>query len=691
MSADRRKFVKMLGAGALAAAFPQSIKRALAIPAHNRTGTIEDVEHIVILMQENRSFDHYFGTLRGVRGFGDPRAVKLPSGEPVWNQPNGTGKVLPFRPNVPDMGSAFLEDTAHNWADTIKAWNNGKYDQWVPQKGTSTMAYMSRKDIPFQFALADAFTICDAYHCSFMGATDPNRYHLWTGWIGNDGKNGGPVLDNSEAGYDWSTYPERLQKAGISWKVYQDVGQGLDQAHYWGWGPPYIGNYGDNSLLYFHQYQNAADGSPLAEGARTGTNISSGGTLFDQFKRDVATNRLPAVSWVVAPEAYSEHPNWTPNYGAWYVSQILDALTDNPELFSKTAFFLMYDENDGFFDHMVPPTPPTSRAQGVSTVDASLEIFNGNAEHSVTGPYGLGIRVPMIVISPWSKGGWVNSEVFDHTSLIQFIEQRFATRHNHLIETNITDWRRAVAGDLTSAFDFKSPNSHKVHLPSTAGYAPTDQLPHPDYVPQVPTLQAVPKQERGVRPARAVPYDLDVSAETDFADGKVTIRFGNSGKAAAVYQVRSGNAQEGPWTYTVSPHARVVESFAVRGKGQAKYDLSVYGPNGYFRLFKGSVESWDKANLSVETNCESDHGLTLDIRNKGRETARVRIFDAYSKRSLERAIAPHQNLIWHYDLEDSYGWYDLSIQVESDPSFKQQLAGHVESGKDSMSDPLLGA
>src|SRR4051812_32094041 len=201
MTTDRRRFLQLLGAGGSAAAFTApfaaSIKRALAIPAHNRTGTIEDVEHIVILMQENRSFDHYFGTLRGVRGFGDPRAVKLPSGEPVWNQPNGTGKVLPFRPNVPDMGSAFLEDTAHNWADTILAWNNGKYDQWVPQKGSSTMAYMTRKDIPFQFALADAFTICDAYHCSFMGATDPNRYHLWTGWIGNDGKNGGPVLDNS--------------------------------------------------------------------------------------------------------------------------------------------------------------------------------------------------------------------------------------------------------------------------------------------------------------------------------------------------------------------------------------------------------------------------------------------------------------------------------------------------------------
>ena len=690
MTTDRRKFVKMLGAGALASAFPASIARALALPAHHRTGTIDDVEHIVILMQENRSFDHYFGTLRGVRGFGDPRAVKLPSGEPVWNQPDGAARVLPFRPDVPDMGLAFLQDTAHNWADTIQAWNNGKYDQWVPQKGTTTMAYLNRKDIPFHFALADAFTICDAYHCSFMGATDPNRYHLWTGWIGNDGKGGGPVLDNSEAGYDWSTYPERLQRAGISWKVYQDAGLGLDAEHFWGWGPPYIGNYGDNSLLYFHQYQNAPAGSPLAEGARTGTNISKGGTLFDQFKADIAANRLPAVSWVVAPEAYSEHPNWPANYGAWYVSQILDALTDNPEVWSKTAFFLMYDENDGFFDHMVPPTPPTSRAQGVSTVDATSEIFTGNAEHSVTGPYGLGVRVPMIVISPWSKGGWVNSEVFDHTSLIQFIEQRFAHHHHGLIETNITPWRRAVSGDLTSAFDFKSPSSAKASLPSTASYVPPDNVTHDDLVPSVPAKQALPKQERGVRPARAVPYDLRAVGEADVADGDVQIRFGNSGKSAAVFQVRSGNTQAGPWTYTVSPHAHFTESWAVRAKGESKYDLSVYGPNGYFRAFKGSIDRWDRANLQVNVDFEYDQGITLDIQNKSHDTARLRIYDAYTKRTLTRALAPHQNLIWHWNLDDSSGWYDLSIEVEGDASFKQQLAGHVESGRDSTSDPLLG-
>ena len=650
MTNDRRKFVKLLGAGALAAAFPQSIKRALAIPAQNCHGTIEDVEHIVILMQENRSFDHYFGTMRGVRGFGDPRAVRLPSGEPVWNQPDGTARVLPFRPDVPDMGLAFLEDTAHNWADTIQAWNNGKYDQWVPQKGNTTMAHLNRQDIPFHFALADAFTICDAYHCSFMGATDPNRYHMWTGWIGNDGKGGGPVLDNSEAGYDWSTYPERLQKAGISWKVYQDKGEGLDQDHYWGWGPPYVGNYGDNSLLYFHQYQNAPEGSPLAVGARSGTDIGKSGTLFDQFQQDVATNRLPAVSWIVAPEAYSEHPNWPANYGAWYVSQILDALTANPEVWSKTAFFLMYDENDGFFDHMVPPTPPTSRAQGLSTVDTTNELFTGNAEHTVTGPYGLGVRVPMIVISPWSKGGWVNSEVFDHTSLIQFIEQRFAGEHPGLIESNITRWRRAVTGDLTSAFDFKTPNPSKVRLPSTAGYVPPDNLTHPDLSPSVPSIQSLPKQEQGVRPARAVPYDLHASAEVDIARGDVKIHFGNSGKAAAVFQVRSGNTQDGPWTYTVGARDHLSETWAVRAQGQTKYDLSVYGPNGYLRSFTGSVDTWDKANLSVSPDFDFDHGVTLEIENKSHETARLHVFDAYTKRALERSLAPRQRLIWHWSL-----------------------------------------
>src|SRR5580692_2447910 len=368
-SSDRRRFLKMLAAGAAAsAALPASIKRALALPANHRTGTIEDVEHVIFFMQENRAFDHYFGSLRGVRGFGDPIVPQLPDGDPVWAQPNGTGKLFPFHPDAPNLGLQFMVDLAHGWTDQHKAWNEGKYDQWVAAKGTTTMAHFTRNDIPFHYALADAFTVCDAYHCSLIGPTDPNRYHMWTGWVGNDGKGGGPVVDNAEAGYDWHTYPERLTNAGISWKVYQDVGDGLDAADFWGFtDDAFIGNFGDNSLLYFHQYQNAPDSSPLAQKARTGTNISQDGTLFDILRQDIKTGKLPQVSWVVAPEAYTEHPNWPANYGAWYVSQVLDALTENPEVWSKTVFIWMFDENDGFFDHVVPPTPPASPSDGIST------------------------------------------------------------------------------------------------------------------------------------------------------------------------------------------------------------------------------------------------------------------------------------------------------------------------------------
>jgi phospholipase C len=689
MASDRRRFLKLLGASAAASAFPGSIQRALAIPAHNRTRSIADVEHIVILMQENRSFDHYFGTMRGVRGFGDPRAVNLPSGDSVFYQPHGTDVILPFHPDAPDLGAAFLEDLPHSWPDTQKAWNGGKYDQWIPNKGTTTMSYLTRNDIPYHFALADAFTVCDAYHCSFMGSTDPNRYHMWTGWLGNDGKNGGPVLDNSEAGYDWRTYPELLQKAGVSWKIYQDQGEGLDAAHYWGWGPPYIGNYGDNSLLYFHQYQNAAPGTPLHERALSGTKITEGGTLFDMFKQDVQSGKLPQVSWIVAPEAYTEHPNWPANYGAWYISQMLDALTANPEVWSKTAFFVMYDENDGFFDHMVPPTPPQSRAQGLSTIDTSNEIFAGNARYQ-PGPYGLGVRVPMLVISPWSKGGWVNSEVFDHTSLIRFIEQRFARNNPDLIETNITKWRRAVAGDLTSAFNFKAPNESRVRLPSTVGYAPTDDETHPDYVPVVPADQELPGQEPGVRPARAVPYELHVTSKLDGAKQNLTLQFANTGKAAAVFQVRSGVAAEGPWTYTVGPKNQVSDSWDLAASGQGAFDLAVYGPNGFLRAFKGRLAQ-DAANLEIKCSYNPSRcGIELEIENRSNGPRKVGIWDAYGNKRIAFNLKARERLTKPWSLERSFGWYDLTVEVESDAGFMQQLAGHLETGRDSVSDPALG-
>jgi phospholipase C len=693
---DRRTFLKLLGSSAVGAAMPLDLSRVLAIPAHNRTGTIEDVEHIVFLMQENRSFDHYFGTMQGVRGFADPRAVKLPNGKSVWHQPNGAGFLLPFRPDVEDLGTTFLPDPPHGWADTHAAWNAGNYDRWVPNKGVTTMTYHTRRDLPYQFALADAFTICDNYHCSLMGPTDPNRYHMWTGWVGNDGAAGGPVITNAEAGYDWSTYPERLQRAGISWKVYQDVGIGLDAAGFWGWTEdPFIGNYGDNSLLYFHQYQFAPAGTPLAERARTGTNIQAHNRepdrLMDIFKEDVRHGRLPQVSWIVAPEAYCEHPNWEPDFGAWYVSQVIDILASNPEVWSKTALFITYDEEGGFFDHLVPPTPPQSRAQGLSTVETTNEIFPGDSGHA-SGPYGFGIRVPMIVVSPWSKGGWVNSELFDHTSMIKFLEARFARHHGDLVESNITPWRRAVAGDLTTAFDFRTANaSRRISLPSTDDFKPEDLTRQPDEVPVPPAHQSLPGQETGVRPARALPYTLDAYGDVHEADHSFRIHFRNSGQACAVFHVRSGNATDVPRTYTVEPRKNVTDAWSVGAIGASTYDLSVYGPNGFFRGFKGNAADQHRANLDIRAVYDEErNGITLSFSNRAPLAANVNVRNRYTQKVTNVVLSPGESDSKSWPLARTGGWYDLTISVEGDSAFEQQFAGHLETGQDSISDPLMG-
>jgi phospholipase C len=693
---DRRNFLKLIGTPALAAALPFDLQRVLAIPANNRTGTIDDVEHVVFLMQENRSFDHYFGVMQGVRGFSDPRAIALPSGKSVWHQPNGAGELLPFRPDVKDLGMTFLPDPPHGWNDTHAAWNGAKYNQWVPNKGVTTMTYHTRKDLPYQYALADAFTICDNYHCSLLGPTDPNRYHMWTGWVGNDGNGGGPVITNAEAGYDWHTYPERLERAGISWKVYQDVGVGLNANGFWGWTEdPYIGNFGDNSLLYFHQYQFAPDSSPLARKARTGTNIAlqnrEPDRLMDIFRDDVRHGRLPQVSWIVAPEAYCEHPNWEPDFGSWYVSQVVSILASNPDVWSKTALIITYDEEGGFFDHLVPPTPPQSSAEGSSTVDTTNELFAGTVDHPA-GPYGLGIRVPTLIVSPWSRGGWVNSQLFDHTSLIRFLEARFAHHHPGLVETNITPWRRAITGDLTTAFDFKTPNtSRQIMLPSTDAYKPEDFERHPDEEPIPPAQGSVPRQERGVRPARAIPYELNASGAAQPADGSFWIEFRNSGQAGVVFQVRSGSSAHTPRTYTVEPHKHLQDRWDIGSTGSAHYDLSVYGPNGFFRGFKGNVSGSHAANIHVHASYDDDRNtITLVVANRASQPARVRIADAYRSSTSTLTLGPGESESKIWSVTRSGGWYELAITVDGDSEFEYRFAGHLENGDNSISDPLMG-
>lgn len=676
---NRRRFLQLTGATTAFTALSNSIEQAAALPAHHRSGTIEDVEHIVVLMQENRSFDHYFGSLRGVRGFGDPRPVTLRNGKSVWHQSDGTKDVLPFRPDADDLGLQFIQDLPHGWNDGHQAFNQGRYDQWVPAKSATTMAYLTREDIPFHYALADSFTICDAYHCSFIGSTDPNRYYMWTGYTGNDGTGGGPVLGNDEVGYGWTTYPERLEKAGVSWKIYQDVGDGLDANGSWGWiEDAYRGNYGDNSLLYFNQYRNAKPGDPLYDKARTGTDARKGEGYFDQLKTDIKNGTLPQISWIVAPEAFTEHPNWPANYGAWYVAQVLDALTSNPEVWGKTALFITYDENDGFFDHLLPPFPPASAGQGRSTVDVGPDLFKGANGH-VAGPYGLGQRVPMLVVSPWSKGGYVCSETLDHTSIIRFMERRFGVH-----EPNISPWRRAVCGDLTAAFDFSREDTRPVALPGTDGYEPPDRDRHPDYVPTPPAKGVLPKQERGLRLARPLKYAPYVDGSVDAASGKLTLTFASGPKAGAGFLVTSGNRTDGPWTYTTEAGKRISDTWSTSASN-GSYDLTVHGPNGFLRVFKGPGKA---AGPEVTARHVGDD-VELTLTNEGSRTANLTLTDGYGGRPRMFRVRAGSTVKHTVDLSRGKRWYDLTVVSDTESGFLRRFAGHVENGRAGVSDPAI--
>jgi phospholipase C len=397
----------------------------------------------------------------------------------------------------------------------------------------------------------------------------------------------------------------------------------------------------------------------------------------------------------VAPEAYSEHPNWPSNYGAWYIDQVLQILTSNPEVWSKTVLLINYDENDGFFDHMVPPFAASSSANGLSTVDTSNEIYPGDAK-TPAAPYGLGPRVPMLVVSPWSKGGYVCSELFDHTSVIRFIEKRFGHDHN-LGESNITPWRRAVCGDLMSAFNFSNPNDAFPTLPSTSGYVPPDQNRHPDYVPLPPALQALPKQEAGVRPARALPYELFVRVHGEGAANQLTMRFVNTGRTGAVFLVYAAHSLDAPRTYTVEAGKRLQDQLPCNADGS--YDFTVHGPNGFLRRFAGRpvARSWwhgsDIARPEVAEGYDVSNGnLQLRLENVGSARCQFTIVNAYDPGNvIKHAVRGGDTEQLYLDLRNAHGWYDLAITVDTDPLFARRFAGHVETGKSSMSDPALGA
>jgi phospholipase C len=346
------------------------------------------------------------------------------------------------------------------------------------------------------------------------------------------------------------------------------------------------------------------------------------------------------------------------------------------------ALFVTYDEEGGFFDHLVPPTPPATRAQGLSTVPITNEIFAGSTDHPA-GPYGLGVRVPMIIVSPWTRGGWVNSEVFDHTSLIRFMERRFGHGRADLIESNITPWRRAVTGDLTSAFDFKTPNaSRRVDLPGTADFKPADLSRQPDQVPVPPADPKLPGQERGVRPARAIPYTLHADGRP--SAGAFAIDMRSTGGATGVFQVRSADPAQDPRTYTVESGKQVTDVWPA----DAGYDLSLFGPNGFFRRFAAGPQH---PGVTARARYDERHErITLEFTNRGPKRIELAVADRYSSQRVRLVLKPGETRSEDWSLSKSRRWYGLSVTIPGDPHFAIAYAGHVENGEDSISDPAMG-
>ncbi|MET9616017.1 phosphocholine-specific phospholipase C [Kitasatospora indigofera] len=704
---SRRTLLGGAAAAAVLSALPLSVREALAAPA--RPGRLADIEHVVVLMQENRSFDHYFGSLPGVRGFGDRAAVRGVNGRSLFHQPDPSrkeGHLLPFPMNAAHTNAYQQGAPAFGFVDSMKAWNDGLADGSVTRRsgGWLGQGYYEPADMPFYNALASVFTTCDAYHASVQCNTNTNREHLMTGTSGGTVRDT-PVTDNTEipGGYEWTTYAERLEQAGVSWKTYQ----ALD-------------NFDDNALAWFAPFVRAKPGEPLYERgmravgdpAKSNDPFAMGDALVEAFTADVQADTLPQVSWLVAPAALSEHANYAPPNGEHLTARLLSALAAKPEVWAKTVFILNYDEHGGFFDHLLPPVPPLAAGRGRSTVPVDGEVVvrvtkGGSTYHRVVGqdgryrvkaadgsltwsdtlpagetlvsgpyPMGLGVRVPMIVVSPWTRGGVVDSTVYDHTSVIRLLEKRFGVQ-----EPNISPWRRAVTGDLTAVFDFSGRDPQWPQLPDTSGnrqkVTDTGKLP----APTVPSPQALPQQPRGTRAARPTPYNLTVKSR--LKDGVLTVDFVNQGRQGAVFAVypAPGGA---PRHYTVGAKDRLSDTWTVGPDG---YDLRVHGPNGALWHLRGDAAALYEASISEEQN---GRVLEVDVINRTRTAQTFLVGDlAYGDGLREVRVGAGDDRTVNVKVGRE-GWYDVTVALRGDLTFRRRLAGRFPGDEQGVTDPAMG-
>lgn len=780
LNMNRREFLEkssilLAGLGTSSVLHPAILKALTIDPV--AASTFYDAEHVVILMQENRSFDHAFGALKGVRGFLDKRSFVKQDGHSVFFQKNNDGQyAAPARLNLRNTKSTWMSSLPHSWSDQQKALNKGKYDQWLQSKASGnndykniplTLGYYNREDLPFYYQLADAFTIFDQYFSSSLTGTTPNRLFHWSGTI-REQQNGKVKANvfNDNIDYDhskqakWKSFPEILEEQNVSWKIYQNeisLPKGMS-----GEQEAWLSNFTDNPIEWFKTfnvkfskgyYENipnvilylkseiekktnqkerletliselqedlvlytpsnysklSTKEKNLHEKAFT-TNVNTSdywkleigndengerlvvpkSDVLFQFRKDVDDKKLPLVSWLVAPEHFSDHPG-SPWYGAWYISEVLNILTKDPETWKKTIFIINYDENDGYFDHVLPFAPPVNPSQpvdmngkeGAEYVNKTQEYMSSQqltAGERIEGTVGLGYRVPMIIASPWTKGGFVNSEVSDHTSVLQFLEKFIHKKFNKDVTIdNISDWRRAICGDLTSAF-----NSSNAKVPQmdyldqkdfakTINAAKNKPLPHLQWHSENELNNSLLEiQERGSKPSHALPYNYHVNLEK----GKIEmINLKESAVPLLIYDRTQFDSDHFHFSYALYSKQRL--SHAIHS---GRYDHQVFGPNGFHRHFKG--DNTPDLEISLN-NIISKNEVELIFKKNEKGSISLIVEDLYEKTEKRILLLQSEEKIT-IPLNKNKGWYDLKIQLES---HLWHFAGRIETGKTSISDP----
>jgi phospholipase C len=358
----RRTFLRRGGAAVLGGTLWPTAPAAARARRSGRSGT--PIEHLVVSCQENRSFDHYFGYAPQVqaKGYGPP---------PGYTQPDaGGGAHAPF-----EFTQLSTPDPPHWWAAVHDQVDAGKMDGFfkVAQQyvgdGNVAIGYYTSAELPFYYSLFPNSALCANYFCSVLGPTWPNRFYLMSGTSGG-------ITTNGIWGYgvfDSTTWPiilDLLEEAGVSWKIYNIGRDSVPRGD------------SDNVAVFWSRW--AHDRRTVA--------------TEQDFVRDCRTGSLPQVSWVIPSfsHGYDEHPPADVSVGMKFQAELITALRRSP-LWDRSAYLLTYDEHGGFFDHVAPPQ-----------VDA----------------YGLGVRVPLWVISPHARRGPVKSRSpADHTSTLKLIER----------------------------------------------------------------------------------------------------------------------------------------------------------------------------------------------------------------------------------------------------------------------------